>query len=94
MFSFLILIMQIYNIPKLFGLEHGGDFRCFILDNHRPVHLANIHSNHQVVVLNDGSIVDDNVPSDGSDLSGDESDSCSDDGTDEYDQVVVSTCLC
>ena len=59
---------QIYNVPKVFGLEHGGDIRCFIIDNHRPVHLANIHSNHNVVVLNDGSISED-FPSDGSDLS-------------------------
>jgi hypothetical protein len=76
--------VQIYNIPKLFGLEHGGDIRCFITDNHRPVHLANIHSNHNVVVLNDGSITED-FPSDGSDLSADTSQSSSNDDDDDDD---------
>jgi hypothetical protein len=45
---------QMYNIPKRFDMERG-DFRIFILDNHRPVHLANIHSRHQVVVFDDES---------------------------------------
>mmetsp|Transcript_24549 Transcript_24549/g.45758 ORF Transcript_24549/g.45758 Transcript_24549/m.45758 type:complete len:534 (-) Transcript_24549:1114-2715(-) len=83
---FMINCGAIYNIPKLFGLEHGGDIRCFIIDNHRPVHLANIHSNHNVVVLNDGSIADD-FPSDGSDLSADNSDSSSNEDGDDDDDM-------
>jgi hypothetical protein len=53
-----------------------GDFRIFILDNHRPVHLANIYSRHQVVVFDDETEIRDDeqytkgeanyVPSDGS----------------------------
>jgi hypothetical protein len=68
-------------------LEHGGDVRCFITDNHRPMHLANIHSNHNVVVLNDGSISSEDIPSDASDLSFDDtqSSSSSDDSEDDDD---------
>ena len=63
-------------------MERGGDIRCFIIDNHRPVHLTNIHSNYNVVVLNDGSIVDD-IPSDGSDLCADESQATSSESEDD-----------
>ena len=73
-----------YDIPKLFGLERGGDMRCFILDNHRPVHLANIHSRHNVVVLDNESMNWEDIPSEGSDLS-DPEDSSSDDDSDESD---------
>eukprot|EP01038_Epipyxis_sp_PR26KG_P005061 gene5061-7065_t len=67
----------IYNIPKLFDLDRGGDVRCFILDNHRPIHLSNIYSNFNVVVFDgDDELAieeDDNIPSDDSDISlGDE----------------------
>lgn len=58
------------------------------------MHLANIHSNHNVVVMNDGGITED-IPSDGSDLSADNSQSSSDDedgdsddGEDGHDQVT------
>ena len=37
---------QLFNIPKIFDLEHGGDLRVFVLDNHRPFHLANIYSRY------------------------------------------------
>ena len=51
--------------------------RCFILDNHRPIHLSNIYSNFNVVVFDgDDELAieeDDNIPSDDSDISlGDE----------------------
>lgn len=75
----------------MFGLEHGGDIRCFIIDNHGPVHLANIHSNHNVVVLNDGRVADEGegIPSDGSDLSVDGSQSSSnEDDDDDLDGVL------
>jgi len=44
--------------------------RCYILDNHRPIHLANIYSRTNVIVLDGGSVDDlaDVIPSDGSDL--------------------------
>lgn len=47
------------------------------------MHLANIHSNHNVVILNDGSISDDFMPSDGSDLSGLSSSNDEDEDEDE-----------
>ena len=82
---------KVYNIPKLFGLEQGGDLRCFIMDNHRPFHLANIHSRHNVVVFDDfvdGDGYGDEFPSDGSMLSSgldDDTDGDDDNDDDEDD---------
>ena len=63
---------QAYNIPKLAGLESGGDFRCFIIDNHRPIHLNNIHSKYSVVIFDDEVEMAEDanyIPSDGDDNS-------------------------
>ncbi len=52
-------------------LSSGGDMRCFILDNRRPFHLANVHSNFNVVLLDDGftgADEEEDIPSDGSEL--------------------------
>ncbi len=72
--------------------------RCIIFDNHRPIHLANIHSEDNVVVLEENSFINrDYIPSDGSDNSGideeegeydEEDDDDNDDGFDDNDQVV------
>lgn len=81
---FMINCGAIYDIPKHFELEHGGDLRCFILDNHRPIHLKNIYSRHNVVVFdenfqpNDPDFEDD-VPSEASEMSS-VADESSDDG--------------
>jgi hypothetical protein len=57
-----------HNIAKVFNLEQGGDTRCIIFDNHRPLHLANIHSQHNVVVFDDVHAIEmDILPSDNSD---------------------------
>ena len=45
--------------------------RLYVLDSHRPYHLANIHSARSVVLFNDRAW-DDDVPSDGDNLSGEE----------------------
>eukprot|EP01035_Chromulina_nebulosa_P018949 gene18949-24757_t len=78
----------IYNIPKLFDLE-GKDIRVLILDNHRPMHLANVYSRYNVLIFDDVSDVhsienDELYPSDGTVLtalesSSDESSSNGDD---------------
>ena len=68
--------------------------RCFIMDNHRPLHLANIYSRHSVVVFDDTYDVNGDeeeggggdtgsIPCDGSDLSGGISSSDSDDSSSE-----------
>ena len=80
-----------HNIPKAFELEQGGETRCFILDNHRPFHLANIHSRHNVVVFDHSEeIEEDNqdaaLPSDGSELSGASGDDTSEEDDDEDDE--------
>lgn len=36
----------------MFSLDQkDGELRCFILDNQRPIHLANVYSRHNVVVF-------------------------------------------
>jgi hypothetical protein len=64
------------NIPKLFDLQRGGtNIRCFIMDNHRPFHLANLYSPYAVVVFDDNvfALNEDLLPEDGSDVSCNES---------------------
>lgn len=45
---------------------------CYVLDSHRPVHLANLHSGPVRVLADQELDKDENIPSDGSDLSGEE----------------------
>jgi hypothetical protein len=45
--------IQTSNIPKLLGVKQGGGVQCFIIGNHRPIHLANLYSKHNVVVIDD-----------------------------------------
>lgn len=71
--------------------EQGGQLRCFILDNQRPIHLANVYSRHNVVIFddeigsknegeNDNDDIYDNrsIPSNGSILSVQSDDTTSD----------------
>lgn len=85
-----------HNIPKVFDLERGGDTRCIIFDNHRPLHLANIYSRHSVVVFEDADMMEADsiyIPSDHSDAdeSSDsaEDNSESDQDEDEIEEVIV-----
>jgi hypothetical protein len=57
-----------------------------LLDNHRPLHLANVYSRYNVVVLDDGSIGADDLPSDGSDLSSDDDDDSNSDDDEEMSE--------
>ena len=66
----------------------GGDLRCFILDNHRPIHLGNIYSLHNVVIFDDESEINadrDFIPSDASDISSGE-DRSDEESSDEEDK--------
>ena len=98
-FQFFLLFFQMHNIPKAFDLEQGGDTRCFIMDNHRPFHLANVHSRHNVVVFDDLQEMEEDqhnqvIPSDGSDLSGDsDGDDTSEEDDDEADADEAEVCL-
>ena len=84
-----------HNIPKIFKMERGGDTRCIIFDNHRPLHLGNIHSRHAVVVFDDASEIDADsafIPSDHSDddeASESEKESSDSDEGDDEDEVMT-----
>lgn len=91
---------QMNNVKKAFNLEQGGDVRCIIFDNHRPIHLANKYSRDSVVVFDDeiemeresrympssGSEADEPSCSDSSDEDDDDEDD--DDDVDEGDEKV------
>ena len=69
----------------MLDLNRGGDLRCFIMDNRRPIHLANVYSNYNVVVLDDDiEFTSSTILSDGSDLS------CPEEDSDAYDNREVS----
>jgi cell division control protein 45 len=70
---FLINCGAAYDIPKDFGLEGHSTIRCIVIDNHRPIHLKNIHSRDNVVVFDDAhSMAKDaeknEIPSSGTDI--------------------------
>lgn len=72
--STLLCSLQMHNMVKLFDLAQGGDLRCIVLDSHRPIHLANIYSRHNVVVMGDGEVDRMEGLSSGSEYSDNESD--------------------
>lgn len=87
-----------FNVPKIFELEQGGDTRYIIFDNHRPFHLANRHSQYNVVLFGDKSEIEEDdgvIPSDESDVSeseketSDEEDDKDDDDEDEEVKILL-----
>ena len=80
------------NLHRLFE-EHDElttNTKIFVMDCRRPVHLANVHAGDNVVVFMDDTQTQENIPSDGDNLSGNESssseeDDSSDDDDDEDD---------
>lgn len=93
LFRYFVVYPQIYDIPKHFNLEQGSDLRCYILDNHRPIHLKNIYSRHNVVVFDDADAndIEDDLPSEASEMASDVGDDdmdleSSDEEVDEDDE--------
>lgn len=77
------------NLHRLFEdhEELTQETKIFVMDCRRPVHLANVHAGDNVVVFMDGTQAPDNIPSDGDNLSGNESSSSEedDDSSDDED---------
>jgi cell division control protein 45 len=65
---------------------NNNKVRCYVIDSHRPYHLANIHVGKDVVLFNDRPLDDDDIPSDGDDLSGNDDSSSSDDDDDDDEE--------
>jgi cell division control protein 45 len=55
------------------GTSSSAPKRVYVLDSHRPIHLANLHAGKEVVVFVE-DIVEEEIPSDGDWLSGDDDD--------------------
>ena len=60
--------------------------RCYVFDCHRPYHLSNIHAGRNVVLFNDRPFEEGEVPSDGDNLSGDESSSSEEEEDSDEDE--------
>lgn len=72
------------NLTRIFE-EHEElheNTKIYVLDCRRPVHLANVYAGNNVVIFYDGTQNNDHIPSDGDNLSGNES-SSSEDGDSE-----------
>mmetsp|Transcript_28831 Transcript_28831/g.61174 ORF Transcript_28831/g.61174 Transcript_28831/m.61174 type:complete len:917 (+) Transcript_28831:232-2982(+) len=67
------------------GSHRNCRCRCYVFDCHRPYHLSNIHAGRNVVLFNDRPMEEGEVPSDGDNLSGDESSSSSEEEGDSDD---------
>lgn len=54
----------IVDVCKTLSLRPEDNIRCFILDSHRPVHLANIHADENLVVVMDDGLLSsqENIP--------------------------------
>ncbi len=63
--------------------DGNNKVRCYVFDCHRPYHLANVHAGKHVVLFNDRPFEEEEIPSDGDNLSGDESSSSSSSSGDE-----------
>lgn len=62
----LCLSPQVVNVAKLFNLDKGNvDVTCYVIDNHRPFHLANIHSPERVVLFMGSNEQEHNIPDEG-----------------------------
>ena len=99
LFSLPLLIPQMHNIPKEFELDKGGDVRFIIFDNHRPFHLANRDSRHNVVVFVDEAELlnesmdwpssgSENEDEDDSESGGSDDENDDDDNDDEEEEVI------
>lgn len=79
------------NLTRLFEEEEDGPFsvlnpeitKVYVMDCRRPVHLANVHSGSNIVVFWDGTQNLDEIPSDGDNLSGNDTSSSSSSSSDE-----------
>jgi cell division control protein 45 len=77
-----------YNLTRLFGkkLLQDGAVTIYVMDCRRPIHLANVYSSKSIVVFFDSAQKQNEMPSDGDNLSGEEESSSSDDSDDDSDE--------
>ena len=61
----------------------GKNIKCYVFDCNRPYHLSNIHAGKNVVLFNDRPFDDEEIVSDGDNLSGNESSTSEEESGDE-----------
>eukprot|EP00547_Thalassionema_nitzschioides_P007777 CAMPEP_0194222330 /NCGR_PEP_ID=MMETSP0156-20130528/32660_1 /TAXON_ID=33649 /ORGANISM="Thalassionema nitzschioides, Strain L26-B" /LENGTH=723 /DNA_ID=CAMNT_0038953075 /DNA_START=19 /DNA_END=2190 /DNA_ORIENTATION=+ len=75
------------NLTKLFQQEMlTTDAKIYVMDCRKPVHLANVHAGHNVVVFWDESQKKSELPSDGDNLSGNDSTTDEDDSSSDEEE--------
>ena len=72
------------NLTRLFADGSMLEAKIYVMDARRPVHLANVHAGENVCVFWD-EVQNDDIPSDGDNLSGNELDSSDDEDEDSSD---------
>ncbi len=65
---FMINCGATFNIPQLFKIEASSTFKVFVLDNHRPINLANASSAEYVTVFVEDEELSEELPDYDSDL--------------------------
>lgn len=81
------------NLTRLFDDENllNTNVKVYVLDCRRPVHLANVHAGNNVVVFWDPVQDDDEIPSDGDNLSGNESSTSEEESSEDEDDDESSS---
>ena len=86
------------NLPKELNMDYGGEVRVIVMDNHRPFHLKNIYSEHNVVVMDYQASIDHDekngfipgdVDSDIENIQDNDEDTTDDDSDDEDDDSTT-----
>ncbi len=77
----------IVNLGNLLPWDRP-DLACYVMDSHRPIHLANVYDKERVFVLHDEEedMVAASLPSDGEDLSGGEESSSDEEEEEDGDE--------
>jgi len=74
------------NLTRLFEQGLSNTVKIFCMDCRRPVHLANVHDADNVVVFWDNVLQENDIPSDGDNLSGNESSSSEEEDDDDEEE--------
>lgn len=91
---FLVNCGAIVNLGNLLPWD-GPQLTCYVIDSHRPVHLANVYERERVWVLRgEEEEGEEDVPSDGDGLSGDEETSDEEEEEEEEEAEVRRTIFC
>lgn len=82
-----IILLNLGATRNLTGFLQSEDQKFYIMDCRRPFHLANIHANTSIVVFGENKLQLEEIPSDGDNLSGDDSTTSEEDDISDGDET-------